>query len=132
MATSKITLHYKAIEGGKFKGSIRYAIQDPETQTSLLSDKINLQICSGRDKTRPRFILKQKLFKSWSAKGVDLHKCFLSDNHFVGDLEERTHFVLCELSDDFETLRIVIYPNYYPYSKNMDRAVVGVRTSFEY
>lgn len=132
MATSKIILNYKVIEGGRFKGSIRYSLKNPESQTSLLSDKINLQICSGKDKTRPKYILKQKLFKSWSAKGADLHKSHISHNHFVGDLEERTHFVICELSEDLETLRIVIYPKYYPYSKNMDRAVVGVRTTFEY
>lgn len=132
MVTQKIELHYKEFNAGKFNSVRHYELQQASNSTKILSDKLNVSKSRGYAKSLPVFSLKERVNNKWSGQLTGLFESGISENHFTGDLDSKRHFIICEFSPNLDRLRVVIYPNYYPFDNRLHPTTVGKKTKHEF
>lgn len=132
MATHKIELYYKEYNEGRYNSVRHYKLEHTSKPTKILTDKLNVGKSRGYAKSHPVFSLKERVNNKWSGQLTGLFESGISEHHFTGDLDSKRHFIICEFSPSLNGLKVIIYPNYYPFDNRLHPATAGKKTKHEF
>jgi hypothetical protein len=128
MATFKpqpLELIYDEINKGKFSTVKHYELVKSSNLNSLIPKKLNIGENRNCARSKPVFWLKIWLDKKWSKPVTGLFNTSISQFHFSGDLDGKTHFLIFHFSKERDKLKILMFPNYFPFDKQLHPATVG-------